>query len=592
MTESVYKTPEADLEREDKDMNTEAYLREQLKRIHRKSYPAYKDLRGSYQFPGYILHIDHVQGDPFAAPSKVSVEVSQKTAGFPKKLFNERHRRVALQDHLTRAFGKVMSEYMFQAKGSGKSGLMSISACGQQVLERTALHLDEEKILVRFQVGFPANGRTINSSELEKILFRFVPECVKRALVYKNMDAKKIAEAVELADDQQAIRDQLKEKGLVAFVANGSILPRESGVSDRPMRGAILFESPKTMEVEMALPHKGTIKGMGIPEGITLIVGGGYHGKSTLLKALELGVYNHIKGDGREYVITDDTAMKIRAEDGRAVSHVNISPFINHLPNGKNTVDFSTEDASGSTSQAANVVEAVDSGAGALLIDEDTSATNFMVRDALMQAVIAKEKEPITPFIEQAQKLYQKQGVSVILVAGSSGAYFYIADHIIQMDTYRAIDITESVRKICANTPVKEGDVHELAMGMLGKDLWMQKGRTLVPRKIEKKHDQIQIKQFGKDSFSIGKSQLELKYVEQIVDSEQTAMLSEILRYVLERLEKNPQMEIGVLLNEVCKKVSERGAEALCGRNVPGTLAEVRAQEIYACVNRYRGFYI
>ena len=392
-------------------MNTEAQLREQLNRINRRSYPAYKDLRGSYQFPGYILHIDHVQGDPFAAPSKVSVEVMQKMAGFPKTLFSEPHRRIALQDHLIREFGKVMSGYMFQAKGSGKSGLMSISKCGQQVLERTALTMDDRRILVRFEVGFPANGRTINAPELEKILFRFVPECVKRALYYNNMDAKKIQEIVELADDQQAIREQLPERGLVAFVANGAMLPRESGVSDRPMRGAVPFESPESMEVELTLPHKGKIKGMGIPEGITLIVGGGYHGKSTLLKALELGVYNHIKGDGREYVITDHTAMKIRAEDGRAVSHVNISPFINNLPNGKDTVDFSTEDASGSTSQAANVVEAVNAGAKVLLIDEDTSATNFMVRDELMQSVIAKDKEPITPFIDQARNLYKNQGV-------------------------------------------------------------------------------------------------------------------------------------------------------------------------------------
>ena len=353
-------------------MNTEAQLREQLNRINRRSYPAYKDLRGSYQFPGYVLHIDHVQGDPFAAPSKVSVEVLQKMAGFPKTLFSEPHRRIALQDHLIREFGKIMSGYMFQAKGSGKSGLMSISKCGQQVLERTALSMDDRRILVRFEVGFPANGRTINAPELEKILFRFVPECVKRALYYNNMDAKKIQEVVELADDQQTIREQLPERGLVAFVANGAMLPRESGVSDRPMRGAVPFESPESMEVELTLPHKGKIKGMGIPKGITLIVGGGYHGKSTLLKALELGVYNHIKGDGREYVITDHTAMKIRAEDGRAVSHVNISPFINNLPNGKDTVDFSTEDASGSTSQAANVVEAVNAGAKALLIDEDT----------------------------------------------------------------------------------------------------------------------------------------------------------------------------------------------------------------------------
>lgn len=573
-------------------MNTEAQLREQLNRINRRSYPAYKDLRGSYQFPGYILHIDHVQGDPFAALSKVSVEVMQKMAGFPKTLFSESHRRIALQDHLIREFGNVMSGYMFQAKGSGKSGLMSISKCGQQVLERTALTMDDRRILVRFEVGFPANGRTINAPELEKILFRFVPECVKRALYYSNMDAKKIQEIVELADDQQAIREQLPERGLVAFVANGAMLPRESGVSDRPMRGAVPFESPESMEVELALPHKGKIKGMGIPEGITLIVGGGYHGKSTLLKALELGVYNHIKGDGREYVITDHTAMKIRAEDGRVVSHVNISPFINNLPNGKDTVDFSTEDASGSTSQAANVVEAVNAGAKALLIDEDTSATNFMVRDELMQSVIAKDKEPITPFIDQARNLYKNQGVSVILVAGSSGAYFHIADKVIQMDIYRTLDITEKVRAICERTPEKEGGVHELALSMLGNNLWKQNDRVLTAYKVEKKHDQIKAKQFGKDSFSIGKSAVELKYVEQISDVEQTTTLSYVMKYVLEQLEKNPHTEIHELLETICDRINEKGPGAVCGRNVPGNLAEVRRQEIYACVNRYRGFRI
>lgn len=566
-------------------MNTDTQLRTQLQRIHRKSYPAYKELRGSYQFPGFVLNIEHVQGDPFAAPSKLSVEVPQKMAGFPAELFDKKHRRIALQDALIRIFGKCMSEYMFQAKGSGKSGLMSISRCGQQVLERTALEMNEKRIIARFEVGFPANGRSINAPELEKILFDFVPECVKKALYYRNLNQRKIREAVDLADDQHAIREELHKRGLVAFVANGSVLPRESGVSDKPMRGAVAFESPKTMEVELELPHKGRVKGMGIPQGITLIVGGGYHGKSTLLKALERGVYNHIAGDGREYVITDDTAMKIRAEDGRAVSHVNISPFINHLPNGKDTVDFSTDDASGSTSQAANVVEAVDSGAKTLLIDEDTSATNFMVRDALMQSVIAREKEPITPFIDQARLLYEKQGVSVVLVAGSSGAYFYIADHILQMDTYRTLDITKKVKEICPES----GKMHE-SQDNIPAGSWKQNGRMLHIGRIEKKHDQIKIKQFGKDSFSIGKEMVELKYVEQIADGEQTSTLGQVLKYVAEQLEKNPRQEIGHLLETVCRKVGEEGPGALSGRSVPGTLAAVRPQEIYACINRYRGF--
>ncbi|HJA43590.1 MAG TPA: ABC-ATPase domain-containing protein [Candidatus Dorea stercoravium] len=572
-------------------MNTAVQLEQQLMSIHRKSYPAYKSLAGSWQFPGFILHIDHVQGDPFAAPSKVSVEVSQKTAAFPEELFDRKDKRIALQDHLTREFSRQVGEYMFQAKGSGKSGLISISRCGQEVLERTALEMNGKRILVRFEVGFPANGRTINAPELKKILFDYVPQCVKRALYYKNLNPKVLREVADLAEDQTFIREELKKRNLAAFVANGAVLPRQSGVSDKPMKGAVVFESPRSMEVELSLPHKGALKGMAVPRGITLIVGGGYHGKSTLLKALELGVYNHIKGDGREYVITDDTAMKIRAEDGRAVAHVDISPFINHLPNGKDTVDFSTEDASGSTSQAANVVEAVEAGAGALLIDEDTSATNFMVRDALMQSVIAREQEPITPFIEQARKLYEEKGVSVILVAGSSGAYFYIADKIIQMDTYRACDITDHVKDICSRNKEEMEFVAAHRRESEGIAGWGAMSRHPRLGKIDKKHGQIKVKQYGKDSFSIGKDTVELKYVEQITDSEQTTTLSYVLKNVIEEMETKKNASLEELAEKIWREIEGRGLSCLVkGTYIPSSLAMTRKQEIYACLNRYRGF--
>ena len=175
------------------------------------------------------------------------------------------------------------------------------------------------------------------------------------------------------------------------------------------MKNGIHFVSPSSMEVTLNLPNHGPLKGMGIPKGITLIVGGGYHGKSTLLEALELGVYNHIAGDGREYVITESDAVKIRAEDGRSIKSADISLFINDLPNGKDTCCFYTEDASGSTSQAANVMEAIETGSRLLLIDEDTSATNFMIRDELMQRVVKRSQEPITPFIERVQWLAQEK---------------------------------------------------------------------------------------------------------------------------------------------------------------------------------------
>jgi len=400
-------------------MQSGSELRNKLKSIDHRGYPAYKELKGQYDFKEYVLSIDHVQGDPFAAPSRLSVLVKAEKAGFPASFFDTHAKRITLQDHLTRLFAAQVSGGSFQAKGSGKSGLLAVSKCGQQVLERTALKIKKGDITLRFEAGFPANGRTINARELEKMLFDILPSCVKKSLYYGNINQEKLKQAICLCQDQQFIREKLKELSLCAFIAEGAVLPRESGISEKPMRGAVPFQSPASLKVSLQLPNKGEVTGMGIPRGITLFVGGGYHGKSTILQALQNGVYNHVMGDGRELVITDASAIKLRAEDGRSISNVDISPFIKDLPNKKDTTHFSTEDASGSTSQAANLMEGIEAGSSLFLIDEDTSATNFMIRDQLMQQVISGREEPITPFISRVKSLYRDKGISSIIVAGS-----------------------------------------------------------------------------------------------------------------------------------------------------------------------------
>ena len=293
-------------------------LKQLLFSINHKSYPAYKSTRGAYQFPRYTLSIDHVQGDPFAAPSRVSVHISGKTAAFPAFLYDTYEKRVALQDYLLRQFARAIAPYSFRAKGSGKSGLLGISRCGQEILERTAcvLNASDGSLIINMEIGFPANGRTIASQELIRILFDFLPGCVEKSLFYRALDPKACANVARLCEDQQAIRAALKEKGLTAFIADGSILPRETGVSDLPMKHAVPFISPESLRITLDLPNRGPVSGMGIPLGVTLIVGGGFHGKSTLLQALERGVYNHISGDGREYVITDASAAKLRGGKG------------------------------------------------------------------------------------------------------------------------------------------------------------------------------------------------------------------------------------------------------------------------------------
>ena len=564
-------------------MQSSTDLRSLLNRIDHRGYPAYKDTRGTYQFPGYVLSIDHVQGDPFASPSKVSVHVKGKTAAFPQELYREAHQRIALQDELTRQFGRRAEQFAFKAKGSGKSGLISVSRCGQEVLERTACRIDPSSgdIILRMEIGFPANGRTINARELEKILFDFVPECVKHALLYKNVDAKRLRSIIDLAEDQHYIREMLPKMGLCAFVADGSILPRESGISPRPMKGGVKFRSPKELEVTMELPHRGKITGMGIRKGITLIVGGGYHGKSTLLKALELGVYDHIAGDGREYVITDHTAMKIRAEDGRSIRKTDISMFINDLPNGRDTVGFCTEDASGSTSQAANVVESIEAGASLLLIDEDTSATNFMIRDELMQRVIHRDMEPITPFIERIRELYEDYGISTVIVAGSSGAYFHIADTIIQMDRYVPKDITEYAKKEAESYPV-----------ITGPEAPAEKPdfrRCPQPSPAFKGNDRIKMKTLSREGVMINKETIDLRYVEQIADSEQVTALGHCMRYAQKHI-LNGRKDLRQVVEEL-EQVMEKGTlSALCeSSSSVSCMAMPRKQEIFACFNRYRG---
>lgn len=562
-------------------MKQSSELNRMLRQIDHKGYPAYKQLRGEYQFPGYVLGIDHVQGDPFAAPSKVSIHIKGKQAGFPEELYRLPCQKTALENVLLRQMGRQLHKMSFQAKGSGKSGLMSVSSPGQEVLPRSGCQLEKETgdLVLRMEVGFPANGRTINARELEKILYDFIPEAVKKSLYYQAYDPARLQKTAELAEDQEAIRKQLPERKLAAFVANGAILPRESGVSSRPMKQAVPFQSPPSMEVELTLPNHGTLRGMGIPLGVTLIVGGGYHGKSTLLKALELGVYNHIAGDGREYVITDRTAMKLRAEDGRSVKDVDISLFINNLPNGKDTVKFCTEDASGSTSQAAGVVEAMEAGSRVFLIDEDTSATNFMIRDELMQRVVHRDVEPITPYIERVRELYELSGISTVLVAGSSGSYFHKADCILQMNRYVPADITDFAKEEAKAFPVLEEAPRMVEPSF---------ARVFSQNRKLAGSDRVKMKTMGMDGISIDRETIDLRYMEQLADPEQLTMLAQIVKYAELNVfdGKKTLTEVVDVLED---KLMKFGFAGICGeKNVSSGLAMPRRQEIFGCLNRYR----
>ena len=551
-------------------MKSSEELRRQLRQIDHKGYKAYKILEGEYEFGAYRICIDHVQGDPFATPSRVRI-VYKNQKNIPDELFREKHRKIAIEDTLLRRLHRsIGSVVKGQRRGSGKSGMVTTCRAGQEILERSAMHITSTVVEARIEVGFPAFGRTIAAGELETLLFDVLPEVAERTFRAKPQLLEELKKAAYLADDQRFIRQELPRLGLAAFVADGAILPRESGISQKKMEGAVPFESPESLAVTLQLPHGGMLRGMGIRRGITVIAGGGFHGKSTLLKALERGVYNHIAGDGREYVITDETAFKLRAEEGRSIHEENISMFIDHLPTKADTADFTTENASGSTSQAANTVEALAAGSTVLLIDEDTSATNFMVRDGRMAQLVSDEKEPITPFIRKIRSLYQDLGVSTILVAGSSGDYLSVADTVLQMDCYRICDVTEKAHALAQELKEEKADAAR----------WLRK--PVRKKEIEK------IRVHGWDSLSIDKSEIDLRYLEQVADESQTAALGYIIQYILTRTadgKKTPD----ALAEEIAKKLDAEGILSITPKNYSaGPSAMVRKQEILACLCRYR----
>ncbi len=562
-------------------------LKSILRRIDGKGYKAYKEIEGSFKNKEFLLFIDHVQPDPFAPPSKIRIRVPINISGFPKELFKDKVRRIAFQDFITRKVKEALG-LIKKVRGSGRSGVIQIDSGGQEVLERTSCKITEEWVEVRLYVGLPAFGRKIKADLAEKIFFEQIPFIKEKALRWDSYDKKEAEDFVKCIENQEYIRERLREKGIVVFIADGSILPRRSGISQLPLKDAVPFKSPDSLKISFCVPNpvngSKTICGMGIPEGVTLIVGGGYHGKSTLLRAIERGVYPHIPGDGREYVVTVPDAVKIRAEDGRRIQNVDISPFINNLPGGIDTSSFCTEDASGSTSQAANIMEAIEVGAKLLLIDEDTSATNFMIRDVRMQQLVKKENEPITPFIDRVKELYEKLGISTILVMGGCGDYFDVADTVIMMQEYVPYDVTEKAKAVAKMfvtgrkkevRPVEKWDIRRIPVA-----------ESFSPYKKGK----IKIDAKGLDYIQYGSENVDLRFVEQIVDISQMRAIGMAIYLASKFMDKKKSLK--EVLKEVEKAIDKEGLDILDPfykkEKHPGSLARPRIYEIAFAINRMR----
>jgi predicted ABC-class ATPase len=567
-------------------MSTTDELRQRLAAINGQDYGACQSLVGMYRFDNYELFIDRIPKDPYAPPATgiYRVRVDWHATAFSHDMVQPDIRRVALRDYLARVFHRKCRSYSPGRRGTGNSGLITMAEPGQCILDRSAVVITPKYVEARFFVGIPAKGRHIDSPLATTMLFEELPGIVEESLFREQLADEDIYQHIQTAEDANFLRDSLQDEGLIAFVADGAVLPRVSGIDDHPLRvgDAVTFQSPDSLRRDFTLPNIGPISGMGIPAGVTLIVGGGYHGKSTLLQALEQGVYNHVPGDGREYCVTVPDAIKIRASSGRYVINDDISPFLKNLPQQKDTRCFTTENASGSTSQAASIVEAIEAGASLFFMDEDTCAANFMIRDKRMQVLVNKEDEPITAFIDNVKPFYQSLGISTVLVMGGSGDYFSVADHIIQMKQFAPYDVTNQAQGIARDYPTGRTQEGE-------SDFSVEPARIPNADSIDplNEYNRSRVSASESDALVFGKQKVDLVDVEQLVEPLQTKAIGLAMVYAKQYMDgSRPLRDV---IDRVVADIEQEGIDVL-DKNLTGDIAGFRALELAAALNRLRGF--
>ena len=552
-----------------------------LRRIDGRGYAAYREIQGAWILPGFALDVRHVQRDPFAPPSRMAVVLSPEQAGFPPGVFATASRRTGLSCFLARRFAQA-ARGARRVGGHGRSGEIAMTDPGQVVLPNTAVQVGRDGSLeARFTVGLPAYGRKALGRAAERLLGEELPALVNATLRAASHDPVQVARHAEAAEDADALRDQLPDRGLVAFVADGSLLPRRSGTDDRPFaqKEAVLFESPATLSVVLDRPNGPPVRGMGVRRGTTLLVGGGYHGKSTLLDAVARGVYNHRPGDGRELVVADPAATKVQAEEGRPVAGVDISPFVGGLPDGQDTKRFSTSNASGSTSQAASVIEAIEAGSRFLLVDEDTAAANFMTRDRRMQELIRSRDEPITPFVDRVRSLCQECGASVLVVVGGSGEYLDVADLVIGMVRYRPLDLTARAKEVAAAHPTGRRSRKVVAR-------WPARNRCPNPASVrpERGRRRQSIRVRDRRAAEFGRQRIDLSGVSQIVSTAQARAVALAVAHA--RAFMGREQTVEDVLKALRASLAENGLDVLDPHGT-GELAAPRMQDVAAALNRH-----
>ena len=593
-------------------------LTSHLHAIDGRSYAAYKAIVGRYRSPlGWVLYIDRIQPDPYAPPTAIRVVLPLALTGADARLTGtdahltetDSHltganetltganshltasptRAVALRDYLARTLRELL-----------KGQAISIAPAGQEILERSSVNLHETwqddfstpafnapgpYLELRLRWSLPAFGREIAGRQAARNLNLDLARAVAGLDLRESELGAEAWKHCQVAEDHAALQEILVERGWVAFLADGANLARRSGVSQLPLEGGVPLTAPETLAQTVQLPHAGAVRGTAIPAGVTVIAGGGYHGKSTLLNAIARGIYPHIPGDGRELVATVPEAMAVRAADGRAVTGVDLRPFISHLPGrDADPAQFTTANASGSTSQAASIMESLElwgqPAQAALLLDEDTCATNLLIRDQRMRALVSSEREPITPLVDRIRALHRERGISTLIVMGGSGDYLDVADQVLIMDSYRLVDATAQARQVCASQPRVDTSLPDFPLP----------AQRLPQRPEAKRRGPSRTRALGTQRLVLDRHEVDVADVSGLVDEGQALAVAWALRALLER-HFDGRTSLSQALAQVAKRLDDVGLDAL-GEAHPAFLVRPRLVDVGAAVNRLRSLQV
>lgn len=593
-------------------------LTSHLHAIDGRSYAAYKAIVGRYRSPlGWVLYIDRIQPDPYAPPTAIRVVLplaltgaDARLTGFTPRLTGANEtlteanepltvtnshltasptRAVALRDYLARTLRELL-----------KGQAISIAPAGQEILERSSVNLHETwqddfstpafnapgpYLELRLRWSLPAFGREIAGRQAARNLNLDLARAIASLDLRESELGAEAWKHCQVAEDHAALQEILVERGWVAFLADGANLARRSGVSQLPLEGGVPLTAPETLAQTVQLPHAGVVRGTAIPAGVTVIAGGGYHGKSTLLNAIARGIYPHIPGDGRELVATVPEAMAVRAADGRAVTGVDLRPFISHLPGrDADPAQFTTANASGSTSQAASIMESLElwgqPAQAALLLDEDTCATNLLIRDQRMRALVSSEREPITPLVDRIRALHRERGISTLIVMGGSGDYLDVADQVLIMDSYRLVDATAQARQVCDSQPRVDTSLPDFPLP----------AQRLPQRPEAKRRGPSRTRALGTQRLVLDRHEVDVADVSGLVDEGQALAVAWALRALLER-HFDGRTSLSQALAQVAKRLDDVGLDAL-GEAHPAFLVRPRLVDVGAAVNRLRSLQV